>query len=441
MLHVPGSPLPAGELSRRGFMAGSAATLAVPAILGTGLHRVVSKNDPDVLKVGLIGCGGRGTGAASNALRAENGTVVLTAVADVFPEKIASSLEGLTNNLGQDAGRVQVDDDHKFSGFDAYQQLIASDVDVVLLATPPHFRPAHLAAAIGAGKHVFTEKPIAVDAPGVRSVLETAKLAKEKGLTLICGLCWRYNWRHRAFYEKIHEGSLGEIRAVYSTYNATPLGTNPRQGDWSEMEFQMRNWQHMLWIGGDHIVEQAVHSLDKQGWAMQDKPPLSCTAVGGRQAREGEERGNINDHFGVTYDYPDGVKAFHMCRQMSNCSNDNSDFVMGECGHGTVKGWSNIHTLEGRHPWSYSGQGNDMYQTEHDEMFASIRAGEARNDGEWVSSSTMLAIIARMAAYTGKTITWEEAMASEERLGPSQYSMDADYKILPVPVPGRTAFS
>jgi len=426
-------------LSRRGFLKGSAATLFVPIVAGK-LSAQPRADDPDVLKVGLVGCGGRGTGAAAQALSAENGTVVLTAVGDAFEKQTEHCLQNLAKHLGEPgAGRIQVDPEHRFFGFDAFQKVIDSGVDVVLLATPPYFRPEHLKAAVAAGKHVFCEKPVAVDAPGARSVLEAVEVARAKKLSLVSGFCWRYNVRHRAFYSRVLGGALGKIRAVYSTYNTGPLRTVERQPQWSEMEFQLRNWQHMDWLSGDHITEQAIHSLDKQAWVMGDVPPLRATAVGGRQARFGEGTGNIFDHFGVTFDYADGVRAFHMCRQIANCTNDNNDWIYGEKGNGTVLGWSNVHEITGENAWEYEGEGNDMYQQEHDELFASIRSGRPRNDGRFMTTSTMLAIMARMAAYTGQTISWEQALDSTERLGPKSLEW-GPVELAPVPIPGQKEF-
>jgi len=430
-----------GSLTRRRFVKGAAAAAAVPLILpGTASALTARTDDPDVIKVGLIGCGGRGTGAAYQAINSEQGTVRLVAMADVFQDKLEASLSNLKRYLGEERAHLaDVAPDRRHVGFGAAERLIASDVDVVLLATPPHFRPAHLRAAVQAGKHVFTEKPMAVDGPGVRSVLETAALAKQTQRSLVCGFCWRYNVRHRALYERVLDGAVGDIQAVYSTYNATPLGTSPRKPGWSDTEWQLRNWQHMTWLSGDHITEQAVHSLDKMGWVMGDVPPLSCTAVGGRQARTGAETGNVYDHFSVTYDYANGAKGFHMSRQMANCSNDNSDYVWGTKGTATVKGWSDTHEITGPDAWTYEGEGNDMYQQEHNELFASIRAGKPMNDGVWMARSTLLAIMGRMAAYTGQTITWEQALNSTERLGPERYAF-ASMDVEPVAIPGRTKF-
>jgi myo-inositol 2-dehydrogenase/D-chiro-inositol 1-dehydrogenase len=426
------------QFSRRLFIAGSAAAM-VPFALGHGAFGATQERT--VLKVGLIGCGGRGTGAAMQAISAENGTVVLHAMGDVFLDRAESALANLKEAAGEEgAARIQVTPERMFSGFDAYEKVLASGVDVVLLTTPPYFRPTHLRAAIAAGKHVFCEKPVAVDAPGVRSVLESAKLAKEKNLAIVCGFCWRYNNRHRALWERVHSGAIGDVRAYYSTYNASPLGTRKRDPKWSEMEFQLRNWQHFTWLSGDHIVEQAVHSIDKQGWTFGDAPPLAVVAVGGRQARVGEERGDVYDHFSATYEYANGARAFHMCRQIDNCANDNSDWIWGTKGDALVNGWQPLHRITGANAWDYEGPDNDMYQQEHDELFASIRAGTPKNDGEWVAHSTLLAIMARMAAYTGQQVSWQQALESTETLGPRELTLGDAPKVV-VPVPGITKLS
>lgn len=426
--------------TRRQFLQGAAA--AAPFMMGVPrpvLSKVPTVDDPDVLRVGLIGCGGRGTGAAYQAVNAEPGTVKLVAMGDVFADRLDSSYGHLQNSLGDSAAaRMDVPEERRFVGFDAYQRVIDAGVDVVVLTTPPHFRPEHIRAALAADKHVFCEKPMAVDAPGVRSVMESARVAKQKKLALVSGFCWRKHNQYRSLYDRVLDGGMGDLQVVYSTYLASPLGVNKRQSQWSEMEFQLRNWQHMNWLGGDSLVEQACHSLDKMGWAFGDVPPLSCTATAGRQARFGEERGDIFDHFSVTYDYPDGGRGFHMSRQMANCSTDNSDFAYGTKGRLTAKPWAGVFIIEGENPWETDVFGNDMYQTEHDEMFASIRAGEPVNDGHFMTGSTMLSVMGRMASYTGQTVTWEQAMASTERLGPEVYAFDGEVPDLIVPIPGRT---
>ena len=256
----------------------------------------------------------------------------------------------------------------------AYQKVIDSGVDVVLLATPPGFRPQHLQAAVEAGKHVFCEKPVATDAPGVRSVLESAAKAKEKNLALVSGYCWRYHPARRAFYQQVHQGAIGSIRAIYATYLTGPVKPMPpassRPAGMSDVEWQIRNWYNFAWLSGDGLVEQACHSIDKIAWAMNGVLPLKAVATGGRQFPNNE--GNIFDHIDVFYEFPDGVRAFMAQRQISDCYSDNSDYLMGSDGVGTIKGWSDP-TITGKETWRYNGPKADMYQVEHDELFASIR--------------------------------------------------------------------
>ncbi len=392
----------------------------------------------DELKIGLIGCGGRGTGAALEALAAHPANV-LTALGDMFADRLETSLSKLRQERGT---QVRVEPDHCFLGFDAYQRVIDSGVDVVLLTTPNHFRPQHLAAAVAAGKHVFCEKPMAVDAPGVRSVLASAEAARRKRLSLVAGFCWRYSDAERETYRRVLDGQLGRIVTIHTTYHASPLAQHKRQPDWSDMEWQLRNWFHFVWLGGDHIVEQACHSIDKIAWAMGGRLPVRATALGGRQAREGAESGNVYDHFSVIYEYDDGTRCFHTCRQMANCPFDNTDYLYGTKANGVVNGWQPRHeftNLAGEKTWSYDGPRRNMYQVEHDELFASIRDGKPVNDGTWMAHSTLMAIQGRMAAYTGQTITWEQALLSEETLTPARYEL-GELAVAPVAIPGRVEF-
>ncbi len=428
-------------ITRRTLLHTSALAAAATPFVGATRRASPLTEDPDVLKVGLVGCGGRGTGAAVQALNAEQGTVVLTAVADPFQERIDECLMNLRTELGETkADRVRVTPESSFTGFDGYRKLIASGVDVVLLAAPPHFRPIHLAAVAEAGLHCFCEKPAAVDAPGYRSFLESVRLLRAKKRSLVSGFCWRYNTRNRELYGRVLSGAIGDVHTVYSTYLTGPIAPKARRGGESDLEYQVRNWYPFLWASGDHIVEQAVHSIDKQQWAFGDKPPLSATAIGGRAARgSGPEEGNIWDHFSVTYEYGDGRRAFHVCRQIPGCYNNNTDHLHGSEGHAVVEGWVPNYEIHGKNPWIYEGEGNDMYQQEHDELFASIRSGKLIDDGEWMARSAMVAILGRMAAYSGQSITWDMAIKSEQRLGPAVYE-PSELPVDPPAVPGRTPF-
>jgi predicted dehydrogenase len=427
--------IPANSLSRRAFLESTSAA-AVGAVLVGTFPAVVKGADDRVLKIGLVGCGGRGTGAANQALAADPGTE-LTAVADVFPEQIEKSLEQLRANHG---GRVKVGEGGKFVGLAAIDALLATDIDVVLLTTPPGFRPEHFAKAVKAGKHTFCEKPVAVDAPGVRGFLAAAAEAKAHDLKVQSGFCWRSHFAERESYRRVHDGMIGDVHAAYGTYLGNTPWSKARQEGWTDLEYQLRNWMYFCWLSGDHLVEQAVHTVDKMCWAFRDVLPLSATGQGGRQQRVEPEFGHIYDHFSIAYEYPAGARGFIACRQQQGCAGDVSDHVIGS--KGTLRqtsGKLNLITA-GADTWKYDGPKNDMYQTEHDEFFASIRSGAAMNTGEKLAHSTLAAIMGRMSAYTGQTITWEQALNSQEVLAPPNLDMQMKLETPPVPIPGRTKF-
>lgn len=435
LCHKPMNASLISQPSRRRFLQTTSAAVAVGAVAAPWMLRGAAMETP--LKIGLVGCGGRGSGAADNALRAD-ANVELTAMGDVFEAPLRNSLANLQAKHPQ---KVKVTPDHCFVGLDAYQKVINSGVDVVLLCSPPGFRPQHLAAAVAAGKHTFCEKPMATDAPGVRSIMESTKIARQKKLAIVAGFCWRYEPGRREFYQRVHEGALGALRAVYATYLTSPVKpmppANTRPPGMGDVEWQLRNWYNFVWICGDGLVEQACHSVDKIAWAMRDQPPLKAVANGGRNIPNGE--GNIFDHIDVFYEYPNGVRAFMAQRQIAGCVGDNSDYLMGEKGTGTIKGW-NPPILQTTELWRYKGERKDMYQVEHDELFASIRKGQPINDGDWMASSTLMAIMGRMAAYTGKEITWEMALNSKEKLVPEPLTWDMKLPIKPMAVPGKTEF-
>lgn len=435
-----GTPTPetGSGLTRRHLLQG--ATAAAPFVAACAAAAKVPAEQAPLppLKIGLVGCGGRGLGAAWNAINAEDGTVVLVAMADVFPERIENGLGALGEWAGEEqADRINVADDRRYTGFDAYKRLIESDVDVVLLCTPPAFRPAHLACAVENDKHVFVEKPMAVDGVGVKSVVASAALAQERRLSVVSGFCWRKNIRHRALYHRILEGEIGDVRAVYGTYNASPIGSHPREEGWSDMEWMLRNWHHFYELSGDHVTEQACHTIDKIAWAFGDVPPLSVVATGGNATKTGPEAGNTFDHFTATFLYPEGAKGFLMCRQMANTATENNDYILGTSGTATVEGWTPLHRIDGKQPWIYEGEGNDMYQTEHDEFFASIRSGEPINEGSVMAQSTLMSIMVRLSAYSGQVVTWQQALDSKEVLTLGEYSL-GPVAAQALPVPGVT---
>lgn len=416
------------SLSRRDFLSSTAGVAAMAAVSPLALGRAAHVAGADQIKVGLVGCGGRGTGAATNALNADPG-VVLWSMGDAFPDRVASSYSTLQDHCkeqdeseGGDAWvkRLQVPAERRFTGLDAYKKVIESGVDVVLLCSTPAFRPMHLAAAVAANKHIFTEKPMATDATGLRSVMETARLARERKLCLMSGFCWRYNFAEQATFGKIHEGAIGDVVAAYSNYNTDGFPSpKARKPEWSDMETQLRNWHYYTWLSGDHVAEQAIHAIDWLCWTFKNTPPVSCTMAGGRQVRTAPEYGNVFDHFSGVYEYASGARATHMCRHWPNTSRDNSLYLSGTKGRLTMHPWTPSHVIEGETNWKYSGPSSDMYDNEHKVLFKSIRDNSGHWDGDWMCTSTLMAIMARMAAYTGQTVTWEQALNSKESLVPA----------------------
>jgi predicted dehydrogenase len=424
---------PAEASSRRTFLRNSSAAVVGSSLAATlGAARSAHAGGGETLKVGLIGCGGRGSGAAVNAMRAGD-DLQLVAMADAFADRLNHSREVLTRQLGN---QYQVRDENCFSGFDAYQHVMDADVDVIILATPPHFRPVQLRAAIDAGKHVFCEKPVAVDSPGVRSVLETTELARQRNLSIVSGLCWRYDYGVRETMKQIQDGAIGDVVAIQENYLTGALWHRGRKPEWSEMEYQMRNWLYFTWLSGDHIVEQHIHSLDKALWLMGDQPPARCFGLGGRQARTDDKWGNIFDHFAVCYEWDNGVKAFAYTRQMGGCQNDVDDYVLGTKGRAKLL----KHTIEGANTWEYKGAKPSMYDVEHKELFAGIRAGKLINNGDYMSFSTLMAIMGREACYTGQSISWEEALNAKQDLSPTNYTW-GDVEVPAVATPGETRFA
>lgn len=429
---------PVLESSRRDFLktgtsVAMAGTLGLNLSMSAGLYAAGN----EILKVGLVGCGGRGTGAAREALKADPQTR-LVAMGDAFPEQIEASLNSLkgVKDIGD---RVVVDSDFRFSGLEAYKQVI-DNVDVVLLASPPGFRPYHLRYAVEKGKHIFTEKPMATDAPGVRSVMETVELAKEKQLALVAGFCWRYDNARRELFQRIHDGQIGDVLAVYGTYLTSPVKPMPpedaRPAGITDLEWMVRNWYNFTWLSGDGLVEQAIHTVDWLAWTMKDVPAESCTAVGGRQIPA--HGGNIFDHIEVNYLWESGTRGFLAQRQISGCHNENNLYVYGTKGTANITGRGVF--ISGENAWKYAGPGNNMYQTEHDEFFASIRSGKPINDGDRMAKSTLLGIMGRMAGYTGQQVTWEMALNSKELLVPDLRSWDDELKTPPMARPGVTPF-
>jgi myo-inositol 2-dehydrogenase/D-chiro-inositol 1-dehydrogenase len=437
--------------SRRDFFKLSTAAAVAAATASLPIASSVFAAGSDTLRYGLIGCGGRGSGAAANAMHASTGNS-LVAMADLWPDKLETATKNLSEELGE---QMQVPPDRRFVGIDAYKGVLAN-CDVVLLATPPHFRPFHLAAAIEAGKQIFCEKPVAVDVPGVKKVLALGEMAKQKNLNLVSGLCYRYDDAKRDTMAKIHDGAIGDIVALQGMYNTGGLWMNPRKPDWGDMEWQLRNWLYFTWLSGDHIVEQHIHTLDKMLWTMKDVPPSRVSGVGGRTVRTSPEYGNIYDHFATVYEWDTEkgpVKAFCQTRQWVNAAVDVSDTIYG------TKGTANLmaHTITGETPWKRKGKAANMYDLEHIALVKAIRSGKTINNTDYMTKATLMGIMGRMAAYTGQTIYWDKAavertgsaagkdaavlMDSIEDFTPATYDPKAKIPTPPIAVPGVTKFS
>jgi predicted dehydrogenase len=418
--------MPTPIVTRRSFLSRSAAGLAGAAVVSSFPH-IVNAQASKAIRVGLVGCGGRGSGAVGDAMQADP-AVQLVAMGDIAQDRLDLAFNNLSTKY---TDRVQVNA-NKFIGLDAIDKVLASDIDIVFLTTPPGFRPAHLHKAINAGKHVFCEKPLGVDAPSIRHAMEAVKKAKEKNLAIQGGFCWRANFAERATWKKLHEGAIGDVKTYYGTYLTNTPWVHPRQPGWTDLEYQLRNWMYFTWLSGDMLVEQSVHSVDKMSWTFKDVPPVKCVAIGGRQQRVEAEYGHIYDHFSVMYEWADGKRGFIFARQQAGCSNENNDYITGANGHCTVKGFTPLHaiqTLDGQQ-WVYERNGGDdgksagpknlMYVQEHKELIESIRAGKPVNMGEQLAHSSMLAIMGRMSAYTGRTIEWEDALKSNETWAPKE---------------------
>jgi myo-inositol 2-dehydrogenase/D-chiro-inositol 1-dehydrogenase len=426
---------PSGESwSRRRFLASTAAGAALGSL---ALARSVHAAGSDVIKVGLIGCGGRGSGAAANALNA--GTDVrLVALADVFEDRVKAAQTNLKKFKPE---QVAVNDDHCFVGFDAYKKLIASDVDVVLIACASKFHPAYMKAAIDAGKHVFVEKPHAIDPPGIHIVQQAVEDAKKKNLCVVSGLCWRYHTGVQETMKRVLDGAIGDIVAIQETYMRSAYRLIEREPSWNELEYQFRNWYHFRWLSGDDCPQSLLHSMDKGQWALHEQTPVQAFGSGGRSSCFGPVYGDVFDHSAIVYEYANGVRMYANVRAQNGCYGETSDTFLGTKGRCYLL----KHRIEGETNWQYQGPKCNMYDAEHQVLFDAIRRGEPINNGEYMVRSTMMSILGTMVCYTGRQITWDDAMKSAWREGPETCSWDMDPPVKPgpdgtyaVPVPGLT---
>jgi len=444
-LSVPADSLPA---SRREFLKSSTAAAVGGALLGNlALARSAHAAGDETIKIALIGCGGRGSGAAKQALSTQ-GPVKLIAMADVFQDRLDSSYKELMSQE-QVKARIDVPEERRFTGFDAYQKALDAGPDLVILATPPGFRPLHFEAAVKAGKHVFMEKPVATDAPGVRRVLAAAEESVKKRLAVGVGLQRRHEVKYLETIKRLQDGAIGDIVSTRVYWNGSTPWVHTREElerkygrKLSEMEYQLRNWYYFTWICGDHIVEQHIHNMDVGNW-LKGGYPVRASGMGGCQVRKGKDYGETFDHHAVEFEYADGSRMFSQCRHIPNCWNSVSEHAQGTKGTATISDAS--IRPSGGDPWRYRGPRPDPYQVEHDDLFASIRAGNPSNEAEAGAKSSMTAILGRMCTYSGKVITWDEAIASNLNLAPDEFSMQATPKSLPganglyqLAVPGLT---
>lgn len=425
------------SLSRRDFIKTTSAATLAALIPTTGVYFA---SGSDKVRVGLIGCGGRGTGAAIDCINS-SANIVITAMGDLFQDCLESSLERLTEKSNKE--NLAVTPERCFSGFDAFKKVLACDIDLVILATPPHFRPEHLAAAVKAGKHIFMEKPVAVDPPGIRSVITSSEIAAQKGLAIVAGTQRRHQAHYLEIIKRVHNGDIGEIVSGQCYWNMGALWVDRAQQNWenrtakawSDLEWHCRNWLFLTWLSGDHIVEQHVHNLDVINWAIGSHP-VKCSGMGGRQVRTAPQYGNIFDHFAIEYEYANGARVMSMCRQTDGCHNNVSERVIGTQGFSYTDGANGY--IKGTKAFAYEQESPNPYVQEHTDLIASIRAGKPLNEGKRVAESTLTAIMGRMSAYTGRALSWDWVMNSSQLdLSPSSYEM-GDLPVRPVAVPGKT---
>lgn len=423
--------------SRRSFLKTSAIAGGALAVDLSVLANAHAQQNNDTIRVGLVGCGGRGSGAIEQCLRADPGAR-LVAVADTFRAKANTCLTRLRNNAAL-REKVDVPNDRIFVGLEAYQQVI-QNCDLVLLATPPGFRPAHIRAVVAARKHLFTEKPVAVDGPGVRAVLAAHEEADRNNLTVVAGTQRRYQTGYLQAMQRVHDGAIGTITSGRCYWNMGGLWHAAREEGMTDVEWQIKNWLYFTWLSGDHIVEQHVHNLDVCNWAI-NAHPVRCTGMGGRQVRTGAEFGHIFDHFAVDYEYPNNVHVFSMCRQTVGAASNISESVTGTRGSCNTSASARQYHITGERAWTLPrNDDNEPYQAEHVALFESIRGRRRQriNDLRQVAESTLTAIMGRMSAYTGQVVTWEQALNSQQNLVPERLTWDMSMPVPPVAVPGRT---
>lgn len=391
------------ETSRRQFLKLSATAVSSVALTSLDLSRTAHAAGSDTIRVGLIGCGGRNSGAAVQALTADPGAR-LVAMCDIFLDRIHAKRDAIK---AERPGQVTVSDDHCFAGFDGYKKVIESS-DVVLIANAAKFHPFHTLAAVRAGKHVFTEKPHGIDPAGIKLMKAACDLAKEKKLSVVSGLHSRYYPGFTETIQRIHDGAIGEIVSIEENFLRAPYGVIPRKPGLSELEWQCSTQYHFVWLSGDDVVQSLVHNLDRSSWVMKEQPPVKCHGLGGRSAMFDAIYGNVFDHHSVVYEYANGVRLYAFCRTTNGCYDEDSSIILGSKGKASLKACR----IWGETNWRWQGKA-DPYQIEHDKLFASIRSGQPINNGDYMTRSTMVTVMGQISCYTGKEVTWEQINQSD----------------------------
>ena len=431
------------QLNRRSFVKSAGLTSGALLTVPFSLESMVNSSNEKKIKLALIGCGGRGTGAAVQALRADAG-VELVAMADAFPDQIENSLKAISEELDGER-RIKVKEKNRYSGFNAYQKAIDL-ADVVILTTPPGFRPLHFEYAVNNDKHIFMEKPVATDANGIRKVLKAAKLAESKKLNVVVGLQRRYQKSYKSIIDLIEKGNIGKIVSGQVYWNSAGVWVRKRKPSQTEMEYQMRNWYYFNWLCGDHILEQHIHNIDVANWFIGEYPK-SAQGMGGRQVRNGIDHGEIFDHHFVEFTYPSGAVISSQCRHQPGTKSNVSEVFQGTKASVFTSGDNGkIIDNNGTETYKYDSRGDESpYQIEHNMLFESIRSGGVINNAEYAAKTTLTAIMGRMATYTGKEITWDQALNSKQVLVPDNLSWDSPPPVLPdsngryaIPIPGVT---
>ncbi len=430
--------------SRRDFVKNS--SLLAGGLLAAPLLKANYFSGSDtVIRIALIGCGGRGTGAAVQALSTKQ-NVRLVAMADAFKDRLDSSYTNILEALEDKKDRIQVKEENKFTGFDAYKQAMAL-ADVVILATPPGFRPIHFEEAVNRGKHIFMEKPVATDPAGIQRVLAAAEKAKAKKLNVVVGLQRRYQNSYRELIKRVHDGAIGDITGAQAWWDNDGVWVHPRQPGWTEMEYQLRNWYYFVWLCGDHINEQHIHNLDVINWALEAYP-VKAQGMGGREVRKGKDYGQIFDHHFVEFEYGNGALLNSQCRHIKGTMSKVDELLIGTKGK-VYCGDARITDHKGKVLYQFDkSKENQPYQTEHDELFAAIAGGDYKFwDAERGAKSTMTSILGRMATYSGQVIEWDKAINSGIDLSPASFDFKADPRVMPdaegnypVAIPGVTKY-